>query len=109
MNTAVNLREKWFSNSDVMFHTKIANDFVKMLRENGYPNSFIESALSFERSTSEGGGRKGNYRSASLLYVGQSSFIIRKFLEKLDPGIRLAFGKQISLNECVRSRTNDRP
>jgi len=99
MNTAINLKERWFNNSGVMFHNKITTEFVdtRMLRENGYPNGFIRSVLEFKRNSRKEGRGRGNREKntfASLQYVGQSSLIIRKFLEKLDPRICVAFGTE---------------
>ena len=107
--TAINLKERLLSLSDPTFHSSIMDELENLLSENGYPYDFIKRVLNFKKTDIDMNmvGKHGR-RYFSLPYVGQSSVIIKKFLEKLDPKLCIAFENCNTLDTQIFSRTKDK-
>ena len=72
-------------------------DMNNVLTKNGYSEGFIHKVINFSKPTRRELGQKIFVPPD----VGQSSFIIQKLLEKLDPKINVTFGNLSTLQKSI--------
>lgn len=108
VNTAINLKNTYLSNSDRIFHKEIINDLKSTLHVNGYPRSMINNVIKKHKKEPAPGTHVSQKKFFSIPYVGRSSMIIRKHLLRLDDKISISFSSHNTGKENLFSLTKDK-